>query len=249
VPDQYAGPMTFQPMVFAGTQDLAGPEVTIAIKPLDEPKSVALVNRFYAMAPEPGQVEQLYLRGSYGGGVERDLTSGVTGTEYSSSDSSVAAVDANGRVRIGRAGVAVITAQNGSARDFASFVVEDPANPLPPQDLSDRLEIKREQLGREAESIGSSKVTERVIVTNPGATPIVGRLYLLLMGLPRDVVTFGGRTRTIVPLGTPYAWLKLEPDGLTLPPGAATSAKFEFFVRPDQRVDYTPRVFRCAGDP
>ncbi|MCP3956470.1 MAG: hypothetical protein GY719_01315 [bacterium] len=67
---------------------------------------------------------QLRVIGGYDDGYQRDLTSPLSGTTYSSLDPAVAAVDAGGRVTAGGRGRTVIVARNGAFSGDADVRVE-----------------------------------------------------------------------------------------------------------------------------
>jgi hypothetical protein len=72
----------------------------------------------------PYSSRTLSVFGQYSDGVERDITVGVSGTTYASSNNSVAVVDANGTVTARGSGKAQITAKNGNKEVMVSVIVQ-----------------------------------------------------------------------------------------------------------------------------
>jgi len=75
----------------------------------------------YLFAYAPAQAVRVV--GSYDDGVERDLTPGVLGTTYETSDAQVATIDSDGVVTAHRLGSTVITAANGAHMAVANVIV------------------------------------------------------------------------------------------------------------------------------
>ncbi len=70
-----------------------------------------------------GRTAQISVTGTFSDGVARDITLGSFGTQYASSDSTIAAVSPDGLVTAMKAGIALITVTNGSASAVARITV------------------------------------------------------------------------------------------------------------------------------
>lgn len=80
-----------------------------------------------------GEVKMLSVQGVYADRIVRDLTSGLTGTVYRSSDEKVVRVNPDGRAQAMGNGTAQITAKNGDKEEKTRVVVEvEVPDNLPP---------------------------------------------------------------------------------------------------------------------
>ncbi len=142
LPPGFTGPLTITPD-FTDTSGnyFTGTPVVVSIKPASPPDSIALQRHDFLLAPGASS-QQLYLNGTYADGSVLDITSSLTGTTYTTTDSSVVTVSSDGLVQIIGPGFAVITAKNGSLSDFTTVVVEDPTNPLPPADFTSQVTMR-----------------------------------------------------------------------------------------------------------
>jgi len=197
IPQEFAGPLTINAFIVAGLDPahpdqaltVAAAPVTVAVQPRESPDSITLQAQYFHVN-WPGccgpQMEQLYVRGRYGGR-ERDLSSAESGTIYRSSNPAIARVDNHGSVRILGPGLATITADNRGARDTAGFLVEDQTHPLPPQDLTAQVHIARSAalLDPEAKAYRTyPMMAQTVTVQNTSDQVLVGPLYLMVSGVP-----------------------------------------------------------------
>lgn len=229
IPDHFAGSLVLEPGVFAGSPDvILGDALTIHVSPSTAPQELVFTNRNYFLSP--GQEEtQIYVTGKFKGGTERDLTSPVTGTTYTSSDPAVISVDQEGLCRTAGRGMAVITVENRGVRGFVMFVVEDEQKPNASVDLTGRVSIAR---GSQREEENGLRIIQPVTVTNASNLPLTGPLWLKIDGL-----TEGSRSNDggIVPVSLP--------DGLNLFPGQSVKLELTFLVWQDVKVDYTLKLF------
>ncbi len=141
IPPAITGSLTITPD-FTDTDGnyFAGAPVVVGIRPTGTPDTIALQQHNFLVAPDAPD-QQLYLNGTYADGSVLDLTSPFTGTTYTSSNESVVTVSGDGLVQIVGQGFGSIAARSGSLSDFATFVVEDPASPLAPADLTAQVTI------------------------------------------------------------------------------------------------------------
>lgn len=239
IPDYYAGPLTLQPDVWAG-ETVLGAQITINVRPPTPPKQLTVLIRYNYLSPLKTHPEQLYVKGRYNHGlgrdVDRDLTSSASGTTYKSSNASVISVDPEGACTVLSKGWAVITIQNKGVRDFAVFVVDDPAQPSPPTDLSGQVAIRRGELRQESNPRVWRSDYQRVTVTNTSPLPIPGPLFLAVTGLPKGVLTRGGN-------GDGIHRLDLPDQGLGLLPGQSVTVDLDFLNQGLAPIDYTAKVY------
>ena len=188
------------------------------------------------------------MTGIYANNQLLNITSSVTGTTYSSSNTNVLTVDSEGNVQAISFGTAVVTVGNSGLKAFATFVVESATSPLPPQNVTSEVNISPSgfQLNR-----NTGFYVQTVTLTNSLAIPVTGPLYLVIAGLPNGVrlATAGaGLTQTAQPTGSSYVKLQLA-GGLTLQPGASISLTLQFLNPARVRISYNPEIYRTLGTP
>jgi hypothetical protein len=199
IPLEFAGPITLAPMVVTGEDPahpgtpltVPGPPVTIAVKPKETPVKLRLAESNFYLTPH-GVIDKqcLHVQGDFGNAGERDLTSPATGTTYRTSAPAVALVDGEGCVKVMGPGVATVTAENRGVKDFAIFVVEDPQNPLPPEDVSARVKVSRSTLRPDSSAKAYDTYplsVQTITITNTSGEPVAGPLYLTVRDLPKGV--------------------------------------------------------------
>ena len=249
VPDFFAGPLRLTPAI-TDTSDapIEGPEVIVAVRSAVPPVALTFQQKNFRLTPQAiGAPEALAVVGTFAGGVQRDVTTGAAGTTYTTSDAGVVTVDANGVRSIVATGVAVVTAENGGLRDFAVFVVEDPARPLPPTDLTNRLFVQMSGMRLDR---ATGFYVQTITVTNTQNVPVAGPLVLVLAGLPAGVnlISQSGLTQN-VRIGSPYLALSLVTDGLTLRPGQGVTFNAQFLNPSRINFSYAPSVWRVSAQP
>ena len=235
IPEHYAGPLTLWPDVSAGGTVL-GPKVSIKVRPLTPPKRLTPLNRYNHVSLPQTHPEQLRVKGHYAKGVERDLSSSASGTTFVSSNASVVSVDPDGVCTVMANGLAVITIENGGVRDFVAFVVEDPARPSPPIDLSGQVSIRPGGLRLESNPRVVRSHYQQVTITNTAALPLAGPLFLAITGLPKGVIAYGGD-------GGGRHSLALPDQGLGLLPGQSVTVGLEFLNQGSASIEYTAKVY------
>src|SRR5271165_610805 len=249
IPESFAGPLTISPAVIGTDQTpVEGQSVTIIVRSSNAPERISLTQATFMMRA-PGATENIYVQGMYSNGIERDLTSSTTGTAYRSSDTGIVRVSADGNVRATGFGIAIVSVVNAGRKAFASFWVEDPQHPLPPIEVTPQVRIDRLTAQITPFNALTSTYGQTLRVINASSIPLPGSLYVVISNLPsKTVVTGGGRTKVIEPLGSPYFSLKL-PDGLTLQPGQSVSVKLAMWILGSQPINYDVRVFRTSVQP
>jgi len=235
IPNHYAGPLTLWPDVWAG-ETVLGPKVSIKVRPLTPPKQLSVPNRYYYVSLPRANPEHLSVKGRYAKGVERDLSSSASGTTYVSSNASVVSVDREGVCTVIANGLAVIAIENGGVRDFVAFVVDDPAHPGPPIDLSGQVAIRRGDLRLESNPRVVRSHYQQVTITNTTALPLAGPLFLTVTGLPKGVIAYGGD-------GGGRHSLALPDQGLGLLPGQSVTVDLEFLNQGNASIEYTAKVY------
>lgn len=247
IPGNYAGPLALTPdIVDSNNNPIEGVGITISVTPKTAPSSLTLVAGTFNHLLSATAATRVYVTGNYANGVQLDLTSPVTGTTYASSNNQVLTVDTGGNVQAKAFGTAVVTVQNSGLKAFASFDVEDPANPLAPQDLTAGLTITMSGF-RVDRTTGY--FVQTVQITNRQSVPVIGPMYFAVTALPGGVtLANSGSTKNISPVGSPYVTLN-TPDAITLQPGASLNLTLQFLDPSRARINYTPKVFRTLTTP
>ena len=234
IPEDYAGPLTLSPNAFAGDL-VSGPEVTIKVRPRTPPKDLIASQRHYFSTLPTTDHVQMYAKGRYADGVERDLSSSAAGTIYASSNPAVVSVDREGSCTVIGSGIAVITIDNGGVRDFVTFAV-DGGNPFQAIDLSDQVAIQRGSLQVESNPRVMRTHHQQVTIKNTTALPLPGPLFLEIFGLPERIITYGGNGRGRYQLTLPR-------DGLSLAPAESVAIDLDFLNQGKAPIEYTAKVY------
>jgi len=249
IPDFFAGPLILTPDITdTNNIPILGAPITIAVRPATPPIDIAFRQKnFRITLPTTNPSESLALMGTYDGPIEYDMTSSVTGTSYQTTNPAVVKVNNEGIYQIMGSGTAVVTASNSGLKDFAAFVVEDPVNPLQPEDVSAQFSIQESGFRLDRTK---GFFVQSVSMTNNEPIPAPGPLYLLISGLPAGVnlVNQSGITQNIQ-MGTPYITLPLSSDGLNLQPGQSITLTLQFLNPTRTNIGYIATVWRTAGVP
>jgi pimeloyl-ACP methyl ester carboxylesterase len=249
IPTDFAGALTLIPNITdTNNVPIQGVPVTIAVRPTTTASSITLTqHNFRITLPTANPSESLSLFGTYPNNVIVDFTSSAAGTTYQSTNTNVVQVNSEGIYQIMGPGTAVITAANAGLKDFAIFVVEDPANPLAPQDITLQVAV---QLGGIRLDRTTGFFVQDVTVTNSSPTPFPGPLYFIVSGLTSGVslVNESGITQNIQP-GSPFMTLPLATDGLTLLPGQSVNLTLQFLDPNHTSIHYSSSVVQAFHVP
>jgi len=246
IPDTFAGPLTLTPGVTdVNNNPIQGVSIGISVRPPTAPQTLILTEQNFFLVSVT-DTARLHVQGIYSNGIKLDLTSSASGTTYSSNNPNVLSVDTEGNVQAKQFGTAVVTVQNGGVRTFATFAIENPASPLPPQDMTGSIAVTSSGFRVDR---NTGFFVQTVQLTNSSLTPLIGPLYFVIAGLPSGVsVVNSGTTVNISPVGSPYLTLS-PPNGVTLQPGASVGFIVEFLDPSRARIAYTPKVFRTSSAP
>lgn len=242
IPDYYAGQLTLWPDVWTG-ETVLGPKVNIKVRPRTPPKQLRVINRYNYLSVPHAYPEQLCVKGLYTNGIERDLSSSASGTTYKSSNASVVSVDRDGVYVVAANGLAVVTVENGGQRDYVMFVVNDPAHPGPPIDLTDQVTIQRGRMRLESNPQVVRSHYQQVTITNTSPLPLAGPLFLAVTGLPKGVIMYGGDGD-----GAGHYGLNLPDEGLGLLPGQSVTIDIEFLNQGKASIEYTTKLYHGDVD-
>jgi hypothetical protein len=248
IPPTFSGPLTIVPVAVDGNQNyFSGAPVTVSVSPGVAPQQVILSQKYFYVSPTKVPSQQLHLTGTYSGGTQLDLTSSATGTTYVSSNTAAVTVTADGLAHMVAPGLAVITAANGGAKDYAIFVVQEPATPLPPIDLTTSFSLKFSGF---ALNRNTGFFVQTVTITNSSNLPVPGPLYLILSGLPSGVtlVNKSGITQKVQP-GSSFITVPLSIDGRTNAPGQSNTFTLQYLNPTRKAITYTATVSRSSTAP
>jgi hypothetical protein len=221
--------------------------VVVGIRPTGTAETIALQQHNFLVAPDAPD-QQLYLNGTYADGSVLDLTSSFTGTTYTSSNESVITVNGDGLVQIVGQGFGSIAARSGSLSDFATFVVEDLANPLAPADLTSHVTIAKSGFRLDRTS---GFFVQDLTISNTSAATLPASLYLVFSGLTPGVtlVNKSGLTEALLPVGSSYLTIPLPGEGLSLPPGGSAQFTLRFLNPNRNAINYSLTLFRTSVAP
>jgi pimeloyl-ACP methyl ester carboxylesterase len=244
------GPVTITPYIFDGTGAYdPGTPATVVEQYTGAPLASVQLSDHNFLTLLPGATQALFLMGTYSDGAGPfDISSSLMGTTWSSSNTSVLTVDQSGNVTIAAVGTAVVTAQNGTLSDWATFVVEDPATPLAPIDYTSQFAIQATGLRLDR---NTGFYVQTVTLTNTSDLPLTGPLYLVVSGLPAQVSLAGidGVTANIAPVGSGYFTLPLAGYGLTTTPGQVMNLEFQFLDPNEVELSYSLQIVRTSVAP
>ena len=247
IPESYAGSLLLTPdIIDSSGNPVEGVGVTITVKPKSAPTRLSLESGQYNHLLSASEDAHIYVSGKDSNGVDRNLTTSVTGTTYTSSNDQVLSVDKEGNVQVHGFGTAVVTVENSGQKAFAAYDVEDPNNPLSPQDLTDEVSITRSDFQMDPRT-GFSVQT--IQITNSQAVPLIGPFYVVVTDIASGVNLLNvGKTTTMLPVGSPYRTLRTA-DGVTLQPGEHMSLTLQFLDMGHVPINYALRVFRTLTRP
>jgi len=248
IPGTFSGPVTIVAVAVDGNQNyFSGAPVTVSVSPGVAPQQVMLSQKYFYVSPTKVPSQQLHLTGTYSGGTQLDLTSSATGTTYVSSNTAAVTVTVDGLAQMVAPGLAVITAANGGAKDYAIFVVQEPATPLPPIDLTSSFTLKFSGF---ALNRNTGFFVQSVTITNSSNLPVPGPLYLVLSGLPSGVtlVNKSGITQKVNP-GSSFLTVPLSSDARTNAPGQSNTLTLQFLNPNRTAITYTTSISRSSTAP
>lgn len=247
IPTTFSGVLTITPIALDSMQnEIPGAPVTVNVTPASAPTQVAFTQKYFYVDPSVAS-EQLDLVATYTGGTQIDVTSSAAGTTYVSNNPAVVTVSANGLVTLVAPGLAVVTGTNGGLSDYAVFVVENAASPLPPQNLTSQFTVQ--EGGYRLDRV-SGFFVQAVTITNTSNLPVPGSVYLILSGLTHGVtlVNQSGLTQNVLP-GSSYLTLPLSPDGRTVAPGQSSTFTLQFLNPNRVAIGYVTSAYRTSSLP
>lgn len=247
IPTGFAGPVTLTPTLLdSDNQPILGAGIDIRVVPSTPMLSLSVLQPYTYLTSLPSSAS-IFVTGRDPEGRQFNLTSSVTGTTYTSSDTNIVRVDPDGHVQAVASGSATVTVESSGLKAFATFVVGNPADPIAPQDVTSSLKIVLSGIKTDDRNVS----VQTVELTNTLDVPLAGPLYFVLADLPDGVTLWAPRsgiTQRIPPVRSPY--LRLRPaDALTLRPGEKIFLDLEFLNRNRVAIRYMPKVFSASGIP
>lgn len=210
LPTGLAGRLTIRPVARNNQGGLIeGAAINVNVMPQGTLAELSFVQPAYVIPPT-APPQQLSLSGrftSHAVDESVDLTS--SGASFTSSNNAVVSVDAAGRVTVVGAGLASISASLLGRTAYATFIVGNPAQPLPPQELTSRFGVSFSgfQLNR-----NTGFYVQTVTLVNNSQSVLPAPLYLTINNLTANVSVVGdtvGQTVNIPSPQTPYLILPL----------------------------------------
>ena len=249
LPSDYAGAFSFDLILFNATGEAVGiAGLTINIVPSEVPSQIEASKRtLYLHFPEVDSELERHISvfGKYLDGTQRNLTDPMLGTTYSSNNTSVATVDANGLVTPVAEGTAYITIEHKGVKTFAEVIVGDISSTSAPIDHTGSVTINTGAFRR---STKNGRFVQQVKITNSAQVPLSLPLRLVLEDLPPGVVVSSrdGETKVITPVGSPYLTLETDERGF-ISPGNTITVILEFLNFQGVPITYTPKVFTAIN--
>ena len=248
LPSDLAGPVLITPVARDADGNLVeGVPITVVVVPPAPLVALNLLQSDFQVLPGAAP-QQLILKGSFGA-PPATLVTDVTafGASFTSSNAAVVSVGTGGLVNIVGPGLATVTASYGGLGAFATFIVEDPAMPLPPQDLSSQIDVAASgfQLNRV-----SGFYVQTLTLTNRSQTVLPSPLFLTINGLSTGVTLVGtgvGATTNIAPAGTSFVGVPAPAQRLV--PGQSVSVQLQFLNPGRARIAYQPKLFWTDAQP
>ncbi len=243
-----AGPLRL--IAFVETTEgerLQGAEVQVIVRPEDDPQALQLLPPALRLDLLDRTVGRVWVLGQYADDIELDISHPLLGTSFESLDPAIAEVDGHGRVTALAAGQAVIRARHGELESFSTVIVtETPGAPLPPEPVSDQLEVRGSgfRLNR-----NSGFFVQQLTVSNPGEVPVRGPFHLLFSELNPEIslVNRDAVSQHLQPPGEPFISLVTGADGVSLQPGESLTLTLEFLNPLRVPIRYVPVVYRSAS--
>ncbi len=246
VPVEFAGQLQIEAEVRTADGDrLVTNPIPVHVVPLDQPLDIELAQRSHRVDLTRERPVQLYLTGTYADELQRDLSSGLSGTTYATSDSTVVTVNSDGLVSAVGTGTAVVSIGHADLVDFAMFTVREQRVPLPPQDLS--AEVASRSSGYRLNR-NSGFFVQQLRLSNEGSVPLFGQLHAVVVGLDEDVrlVNRSGTTRQTPSPGLPFFNVALETDGLHFYPGESDILHLDFLNPERVGIEYELRIIQTT---
>lgn len=211
--------------------------------PSEVPVSIRTPSRIVLKPPvvgEPADAKNLYTTAEYTDGRWRDVSLGVFGTVYASSDPSIATVNADGLVSAVSAGIAFIKVEYQGVSDWVQVSVKD-GYQAPVIDYTGQIAINAGEFRLDP---GSGLFVQQVSFTNETDWPIPEPISIVVSGLPEGVNMPENRneTRQVEPLGSPIVPVILPLDKRFLRPGEMASVVFKFRNKDRLPVRYNARL-------
>jgi len=123
VPEFAVGPFPITAIGKDASGNLYTGKVSLTVVPAVALERLVVSPPSIVLSSQAPQIS-LAVEGVYADATVRDLTGGVSGTTYESSDAAVAVIDANGLVQARGNGAAIVTVRNGAVSGTATVVVE-----------------------------------------------------------------------------------------------------------------------------
>jgi pimeloyl-ACP methyl ester carboxylesterase len=248
LPVGLAGRVTITPVARNNQGGLIeGAAVTVNILPQGTLAELSFVQPTYSIPPT-APAQQLALTGRFTSqpvDESVDLTS--SGASFTSSNNAVVSVNAAGRVTVAGAGLASVSASFLGRTAYATFIVGNPVQPLPPQELTTRFGVSFSgfQLNR-----NTGFYVQTLTLVNNSQSVLSAPLFLTINNLTTNVSVVGdtvGQTVNIPSPETPYLSLPLPNQQLA--PGQRVSVQLQFLNVTRTRISYSPKVYWTNAQP
>jgi hypothetical protein len=236
-------------VITADDNRLRGPEIAFRVIPAETPIHLEVTSSMILSPPNtPGGQppdslgrRTISVMGDYGNDIERDVGGSLFGTTYTSSNPSIATVDAQGVVVPVAPGIAYVVVEHKGVRAFTEIKVKPISGSLPPIDQTAKVSIQASGFRLDRTK---GMYVQQVTITNQSALPLPKPLKFILVGLPANVRFVGtaSKTENIAPLGSPWQFIDLGGQEFFSPANSVT-VNLEFRNDTGVPITYTPVVY------
>ena len=250
LPHDVAGSYSLDFMVLDATKNvIGGAGVLINVVPRDMPAELTpVVYSMHLNLPnnDTEGMRRLGVQGRYANGTNRDLSDPQVGTSYTSTNTSIATVDANGVVMPLSDGITFIRIEHKGLQTFTEVQVGDSA--VWQKQILDHTASVNIQTSDVRRDSKTGRLRQRLVVTNNAPLPLSFPLMLVLSNLPDGIrlTNANGKTQAILPIGSPFLRL-ITASPWYLPPDSAAEVTLEFFDLEEVPITYTPRIFTATN--
>lgn len=245
IPESLAGPQEVLVIARGEPGKTVGAlSVKINVVPDGAPVRLNVYNKSYNLELPADPFEgsrQVYVKGIYADGTERDLRSGTTGTRYKSTNTKVFKPTSNGVLEPVGPGRAFLVVEHRGHKGFVLVEVVLPGQgELPPVDLTDKVRITHSI--QDADEHGFLQDAE-IIIHNDSELPLAYPLHLVVTDLDSDItVARGDKTKRISPPGLPAFFVRTD-NHYFVPPGEYVRKTIRFRNFKRKKLDFKLKLY------
>lgn len=256
IPEEFAGPVTLTAEFYkcrgerseeSYSELYSSEPVTIGVRPKESPKEIFIESfRDFQLPGDRGRTDPMRPVGIYANGLQRNLQASVAGTRYNSNRPEVATVDSEGNVQPVNPGITIVTVEHRGVKAFTIIRVDDQTRVLPPEDVTDAFDIDLGNAEGFKDQDTYANLRQEVRVKNRTSLPVPGQLLLVLTNVAPGILPVSmGKTKTILPAGSPMDHIPCPTTGGSILPNESVTVALKFWGKEGAPVSYTARIFRA----